>query len=433
MMKRYQAHCLSVSAACTLSLLVWVNVSNAASDNPVCADCPEDPDTFLTLLEKGVNEGAAETIAYYKAVDPLDKKTTYADWLFETGFISNPLNYVQTGSFAFDPSATVVSVVHQNVADLGFVRVMSARCEPSCDDPNPDIYSTIENYSNFVDAAARANRLASVTMEWTAAVDGSNPADKFVVFYAFTGGDQRDQTPGVPFAPDLDGRGNKSVPGLCNSCHGGVPKKLNKDGTYKDNGDTRSLFLPLDLDNFEFGPITQASQEAAYKKMNQISLITHRATQKFDEEAGFSRLPSGHELIEGWYGGPGMPDDTFDGSFIPAGWLPPYAPAGVDELYHGAVAPACRSCHAQQKRELDFGTYTGFMVFEDAHKKLVLSIRCGVDNDSASRDNKKDDQAVMPLALETYKRFWDPNTAAPIGSSQADVFAEFIEAEECEN
>ena len=88
-------------------------------------------------------------------------------------------------------------------------------------------------------------------------------------------------------------------------------------------------------------------------------------------------------------------------------WLYPAAPMGVDELYLEAIAPACRSCHANQKRALDFATYEGFMVFEDAHRELVLRIECGLDDDSGTRGDGSDDQAVMPLALETFKAFWE--------------------------
>ena len=422
---------LPLSALCAGILLAFfTNSVQAQTPNPVCADCPEDPDTFLTLLEKNVVEDDKSAAAYYDAIDPDGKKTTYRDWLFETGFIADANDFAETGPFALNADAS--QVLHKNVADLNFVRLISSRCEPDCDDPNPDIYSTIENYLTFDDAADRINRLASVTMEWGPAVDGSMPSDKFVTYYAFTGAasngfavaDSRNND-GAPFAPNLDGRGGKQVPGLCNSCHGGVPKKLNKDGTYKANGDTRALFLPLDLNNFEFDPsVPQADQEDEYKTQNQMALITHRSTKKFDEEAGFRRFPAGHELIEGWYGGPGMPNNTFNGNFVAAGWLPPHAPLGVDELYAGAIAPACRSCHANQKRELDFGTYEGFLVFEDALGKLVLDVECGPDNDNKDRGNGQDNQAVMPLALETYKRFWE--------LGEVDVFKDHIEWE-CEN
>jgi hypothetical protein len=426
-MKINLAQYLPLSAMYAGSLFMCVIVSTEAT-----ATVPTDPDTFLTFLEKHVSEDAISAAAYYAAVDPDGKKTTYADWLYETGFINNPLAYSSTGAFEDNVDA---AVTHKNETDLGFVRRVRIRCEPSCDNPNPDIYSVIENYLTFDDAANRTNRLASVTMEWTSAADGSNPSDKFVVFYAYTGMDSRDQIDSItgdtiPFQPDLDTRGEKAIPGLCNTCHGGAPRKLMKDGTYAENGNTGSLFLAMDLDNFGFDQdpareLSRAEQEPQYKKMNEIVLITHRGTEKFDEVAEISRLPAGHEIIEGWYGGPGMPNPTFNGEFVPPGWLPPAAPVGADELYLDAVVPACRACHAQQERALDFATYEGFMEFEDAHKDLVLRIECGRDNDSKGRKKKADNQAIMPLALRTYEIFWETN--------QVNVFKEHLGEVNCDN
>ena len=417
---------LPLATICSASLLASVAFNTQATGT-----VPPDPDTFLTFLERHAPEDAVSAAAYYAAVDPDGKKTTYADWLFETGFINDPMDYSTTGSFAVNPDAT--TVVHQNIADLGFIRRVTARCVPNCDDPNPNIYSVIENYPTFDDAALRINRLASVTMERVSAADGSSPSDKFVTFYAYTGTDSRNQLnsagESIPFQPDLDGRGEKAIPGLCNTCHGGTPRKLKKDGSYAENGNTGALFLPMDLNNFAFDPnlargLAKDDQQAAYKKMNQVALITHRGTEDEDEVAGGSRLPGGHELIEGWYGGPGMPDNTFNGDFVPPGWLPPAAPVGKDELYLKSVAPGCRACHVQQERALDFATYEGFMVFEDAHKELVLSIECGLSDDPKVRE-KADNQAVMPLALETYKKFWE--------SEEVEVFKAHLGAVDCEN
>jgi hypothetical protein len=434
-MKTNLKHYLFIASTYVISLLLYVSVNTAAAANPVCIDCPVDPDSFLTLLERHVPEDAITAAAYYLAVDPLGKKTTYAEWLVETGFIASVADYHETGPLATNADKTVV---HQNVADLGFVRLMSSRCDPRCGHRNPKIYSVIENYKTFDDAAARVNRLASVTMEWTSPADGSQPSRRFVTFYAFTGADKRDVVNSggvhVPFAPDLDTRGTKEVPGLCTTCHGGAPRNLKANGNYRRKGDTGALFLPLDLDNFAFDPVrpvlSRSAQERAYRKMNKMALITHAAIEEYDEVAGISRLPAGHELIEGWYGGPGMPNKTFNGEFVPAGWRTPAAPAGVDELYLGAVAPACRSCHAQQGRALDFGTYAGFMVFEDAHQDLVLRIECGLDDDPSGRTNGLDNQAVMPLALETYKRFW---AGSSTGTSEADLFKKFVENVNCDN
>jgi hypothetical protein len=420
--------------------------AQAVAANPVCDTCPEDPDSFLTLLERSVQEDAVSARAYYDAVDPDDNKTTIADWYVEAGFIDDPSDYTSSGRMPLNPGSKVV--VHQNVADLGFVRRVSTRCEPRCSHPNPDVYSVIENYKflaksddPFRDAARRKNRLASVAMELTAAADGSNPSRKFITYYAFTGTtandlppfrDSRDQADGIPFAPDLDGRGKKQVPGLCSSCHGGAPRVLNTDGpipNYPENGDTGAHFLPLDLDNFVFDKVrpgrTREKQELRYRKTNKMVLIDHRGTATFDEVAGIDRLPAVQELIEGWYGGPGLPNDTFNGEFVPVGWLPPAAPDSVGELYLEAIAPACRSCHANQKRALDFATYEGFMVFEDAHIELVLRIECGLDDDSGIRLDGADDQAVMPLALVTYEKFWE--------SDEVEVFKDHLGEINCNN
>jgi len=431
-MKIAQKQPLSKSLICAGLLLTGAIVSTQAA-----ATVPEDPDTFLTFLERYVPEDAVSATAYYDAVDPDGKKTTYKDWLVETGFIEAS-DFATSGQM--DLNDDVTSVLHKNETDLGFVRAVSMRCVPNCNHRNPDIYSLIENYANFEDAAARENRLASVTMEWTAAADGTRPNKKFVVFYAFTGTtattpedfrDTRDQSPDTPFAPDLDGRGNKEVPGVCNSCHGGTPLKLKKNGDYRRKGNTGSLFLALDLDNFGFGSevdtnvLSRAAQQAAYKQQNQAVLITHRGPEEFDEEAEIWRVPAGQEVIEGWYGGPGMPGDTFDGEFVPPGWLPPAAPEEAEKLYLSSVVPACRACHAQQERALDFATYEGFMVFEDAHKDLVLRVECGLDDDSNTRTGGGDDQAVMPLAKLTYEIFWS--------GSQVKVFKDHIGDVDCGN
>ena len=54
---------------------------------------------------------------------------------------------------------------------MGCVYAVSAQAGAN----NPDVYSVIENYPTFNDAAKRKNRLASVAMELTSAADGTYP------------------------------------------------------------------------------------------------------------------------------------------------------------------------------------------------------------------------------------------------------------------
>jgi hypothetical protein len=73
-MKRIPKRYLSISVACAIVLLNCMTVDIAAADNPVCTDCPADPDSFLTMLERHVPEDAITAAAYYDTIDPDEKK-----------------------------------------------------------------------------------------------------------------------------------------------------------------------------------------------------------------------------------------------------------------------------------------------------------------------------------------------------------------------
>jgi len=117
------------------------------------------------------------------------------------------------------------------------------------------------------------------------------------------------------------------------------------------------------------------------------------------------RVPAPVELIRGWYGGATLPSATFNGNFVPAGWLPPAAPAGVDELYLKVIGPTCRACHAQRgslvRNELDFSSYAKFLTYASKIESLVF------------------DKGLMPLARRTYQNhFWADN--------RSEILAKFI-------
>ena len=383
---------------------------------------PADPDTFLTFLEHFQQEDATTARAYYKAVDPLNKRTTAAAWAKNAGFIASEAGYVPVGSLGNpgDNEARANSTsfaLYQNAADLGFIRRMFIRVVGGFGATNPDIYSYVENYfyradlaDPYSDARNRMNRIATVAFEWVAAADGSNPGKKFGTMYTFDGNDQR-ETGGVPFAPDLDGRGAKQQPGACLVCHGGFPSAL-VNGAYPNKGEIKGFkFLPFDLDNFEYDTIdpllSRAAQEPAFKRFNRAVLLTHKGKASVDDQ-GVTRQPAGKELILGWYGGAGLPGD-FDNEFIPQGWREPVhggtAPPYSEILYLNTIRPACRACHVQQELSLDLATQKGFMAQADNINELVLRVECGLSDSTAGRDDRK----VMPQALLTYERFWkDP-------------------------
>lgn len=301
----------------------------------------------------------------------------------------------------------------------------------------------------------RQDRIADVAFDWAPAPDGSAPDRRYGQLYAYvfhkdstTGeitetrdwfndstvlaqlnGRGPDQFPplhpivaGDPFAPELDGLGFKQHPGVCFMCHGGSPQALSSTGKYPSQGRVSGFkFLPLDIPNLLFtsdrdagDPLSRLAQEAQIKRYNQAVLITHGArppktaggpwkVPTVTDEQGVTRATHAVETILGWYGGLRMPSPAQNTEFVPVGWRESAhggtAPAGSEELYLKAVAPACRSCHFQRGIDADFGTVASF----DANRSDILELALKPECDAA---NPPPGKRVMPAARRTYDLFW---------------------------
>ncbi|KPJ93366.1 MAG: hypothetical protein AMJ53_07410 [Gammaproteobacteria bacterium SG8_11] len=346
---------------------------NIAVINPVL----RDDNRFLAFLNQTsplFTEDANTARAYYRAVDPLDQRTTLQAWRALNGF--------NIGADAF--------AIYINNNDLGFARRMFVRTDPI----TGVVSSYVENYGTLDDALNEEGLIATVAMEHTVA-PGQDPLDldapRFSTFYVFDGNDNRD------LGADLDGRGFKFVPGLCNTCHGGRPKAL-VNGVYPDGGDTGAGFIPWDLDTYLFEDATAAvsrtQQESQFKIFNETVLRTNPTSAQ-------------RELIEGWYGGPNLPANAFNGGFVPDGWLPPSAPANATQLYIQVVGPSCRACHVMRgsdlQNDIDFASYDKFASYKHRIETLVY------------------DEGTMPLALRTFDRFW-------INDTIPETLAEFLDS-----
>jgi len=353
---------------------------------------PGSPDTFLQFLELQVPQDVSTATAYYKAVDPNNRRTTLNDWLVVNGFIKNPgdLTSGANGDLLVKRDAFAMYV---NDVDLGVTRRFYSLTDAS---GNVAIYT--ENYRCLSEAKLRTNLVATVAMEFRAADDGSNPTKKFITFYAYGPDNKR------LLEINLDGRGNKALPGNCQICHGGNPKALDANGNFPNHGNIGAYFLPWDIKAFVFDTVdpslSRAAQELNIKKLNKAALATYKKTVTYDEVAGYSRPSALVELVQGWYGGATLPSPVFLESFTPKGWLPPYAPPEAAALYHDVVVTSCRSCHISRERSLDFTSYKGFMVFRDAIEVLVF------DAVSNPEGGSPDNAGVMPLALKTFNNFW---------------------------
>ena len=193
-------------------------------------------------------------------------------------------------------------------------------------------------------------------------------------------------------AADLDGRGDKYQPGLCNTCHGGSPKQL-VNGVYPDHGDTGASFIAWDLDLYKYSATdprySRAIQEPKFKSFNKTVLSMSNLVTPLV----FNTKTTRSTLIRGWYESSGGIDNsasTFNGQFVPPGWV-------VDPgLYLDVVKPTCRACHVQRENTgthtplaITFGTFNDFMQYKDEIESLVY------------------DKALMPMALRTFNHFWE--------------------------
>jgi hypothetical protein len=141
----------------------------------------------------------------------------------------------------------------------------------------------------------------SGTPNTTATGPGNNvklAGRKYVKFFAYKGGRLANGVPndGYLTQADLDGRGAKTQPGLCNTCHGGQGKAL-VNGVYPDNGDTGAQFLPWDLNTFLYDPaITRSSQEGVFKRFNSAVIDTYAKSVSLSSSTPLT-IPAGARKV----------------------------------------------------------------------------------------------------------------------------------------
>jgi mono/diheme cytochrome c family protein len=134
-------------------------------------------------------------------------------------------------------------------------------------------------------------------IEFSPVAAGSVSFAKFFNFNAVTG--QREST------VDLDGRGDKAMPGPCITCHGGRGDALTPpDSTGKPQfnlvansasharGDVQARLHPFEVDTFLFSSkpgFTKAEQQARLKAINQMVLCSYPLVAP----SSLPRMPAG--------------------------------------------------------------------------------------------------------------------------------------------
>jgi hypothetical protein len=212
-------------------------------------------------------------------------------------------------------------------------------------------------------------------------VNGGVPFTRFLIF-----GPSGDLLPSV----NLDGRGEKFVPGTCTVCHGGnkYAGKFPEDGT--GTADLEAHFLPFDIGNFEFSmrpgspALTMEAQQEAIYQLNQNVLKTNANQAEMD-------------LISGWYKTGHTQKD--------------FAPMGTvnADFYLNVIARSCRTCHIAQRdegsiRDLNFSK-PGKGGFSVLGASILKELVCGQTDDLLRA-------YAMPNSAVTFDLFWKSRGSA---------------------
>ena len=366
-------------------------------------------------------DSAAYATSYYAAIDPTNAKDTLAKWKAANGFDSG--------------TGTQVSVVFGDKRDLGYGRRLTVR-----QNVDGTVAAFVDNYQVTavldygyttinLDAAVVQDtrwRVGTNAIEYSPGPGGTVSFTKFFNFNTTTGARE--------LAADLDGRGQKAMPTICITCHGGRGDALTPPDPGTGNplfalvrnsasavlapppplgrGDIQAHMNPLEVETFDFstaGGFRRADQEAAIKRINQMVLCTYpRAGAVAGPEDNCRRAATFNEwrgtaeaVIKNAYGGNGMPNAVFSDTFVPAGW------AAQPALYRDVVVPACRGCHLLRgtgnQSDIDFNSLAKFSAYAADIKYHVF------------------DRGNMPLAKIVYDDLYT--------TSKLDTLATFLQTQ----
>jgi hypothetical protein len=208
---------------------------------------------------------------------------------------------------------------------------------------------------------------------------------------------------------NLDGRGEKYIPGSCVVCHGAKHEftRFAENGTTSPN--LNAKFLPFDLNNFDFSTaFSSTDMQTALRALNQGVLNTGPTTEPASEI---------QKLVKGWYGDTTTtPKPTLTGNFEATGLFVPsewqqgavtessitLSASQTADLYKNVVRQYCRSCHIAMDSNKDFAGVGSFIASDN---KLASHV-CGNRNDSDKNESKL---YAMPNSKVTFDKFWaDP-------------------------
>lgn len=433
---------------------------------------------------------AANAKAYYRAIDPDNTRDTLDKWKAANGF----------GTDCGDGTTTSCErhVIFRDTKDLGYGRDMYARLEKNPNGSLRRFAVFVRNfrvnalpglqYTTFNLDAAIANNVDPTRRDSIQWHFGSNAiefstypygegepredyaAEELGGSYATNSGDAPLYAKFFTFRPDdvkdpntterrlelvnLDGRGDKSMPGPCIACHGGMSRPLLPNGNLPAPipggipGDTQSQMQVVEVSTVTFSDVPDWTCEdiiGGIHFVNQGVLSTYETMQsQYGGVSGYWQPEFAAELIKGWYGdtvsaedpadftiepAPGDPDYDVEEQcdylvnnfydYIPAGWQPDPVtgtpPPGADDLFREVIAPNCMVCHSRRgtnlgtnetsgfRQDIDFSSYERFISHAEQVERFIFH------------------KGVMPLGGLNFDAFWDNS-----GPGRAELLASHL-------
>jgi mono/diheme cytochrome c family protein len=350
------------------------------------------PDHFLTYKGQDTRMSAC---MYYRSIGAVGDCN-------DQGNMTTPISFEDwKRQNQFKPYAgnnAEVSANYINKMDLNLVRRMVATKKTDdaiafyvCNHPGPK-GTTQAEVDQVLDTGLRdEKRVACVAMEWTVSpgVNGDVPLTKFLTF-----------APDGSLLPsiNLDGRGEKYMPGACVACHGGTQY----NGRFPDKGNPSPFlgakFLPFDTGNYYFGSsyaLTEQAQTDALYLLNQYVSETER-TSKDKPDTATTRL------VDGWYHS--RTTKTLDKGYVPEQWSNETNQPGAIKFYREIIGSSCRTCHTALGGNFDVDKTPAFG--PSRLKDHAGSRTCGGTQDLANN-------ASMPNALVSRDRVAERIKADP--------------------
>jgi len=363
-----------------------------AAPPPAPAGAPavvsNDPNVYLLGPNQQIQpdgtaqiDSAAYGKAYYDAIDPMNEKDTLTKWkaanLFDSG------------------TGTQVHVVFGDVHDLGYGRNMTAR-----QNLDGTLAFIVNNYVvtavvNYTFSTLNLDAAVLEDPQWfvgTNAIEFSpGPAAglPYVKFYSFEPDGTRRN------AAVVDGRGLKTIPTACLSCHGARQDPLTpadasgnplfplvSNSSTPERGAPQAWLQSFVVDTFAFSAtpgFTRADQEADLKMMNMWILCSYPIVGAAGGPEDACRRPArvsewqgtAARRIKAAYGGDGLPSPTYTDSYVPVGW----SSAGQSALYR-EVIDYCGTCHLLRgtglESDVDFDSFAKFQSYADRIKDHVF-------------------------------------------------------------